>query len=253
MKLVYRIARTTGVRLRNIQARCAVKIDDAAIFCHQERLVMRTSTVGRARDGWGGAMLGIALLLGLSGCVNTSLIDRWKDPGFSGPPLHKVLVVGVQKDQGRRRVWEDGMVAALNHEGVQATPSYVVFPDKAPSADQLTSTASHEGFDAVMATHFVSASRRNYWMPGYAGVGFGWRWRYYGYWDAVYGPGYVETEYRADYQTDIFTVDAGGGKLIWTGITRSVDLSSTQRTTDEISRVLVPELTKQGILAASHK
>jgi len=51
----------------------------------------------------------------------------------------------------------------------------------------------------------------------------------------VYAPGYVETEYRADYQTDVFTVDAAGGKLIWTGITRSVDLSSTQRTTDEIS------------------
>ena len=118
---------------------------------------MRTSTVGRARDGWGGALLAIALLLGLAACVNTSLIDRWKDPGFSGPSLHKVLVVGVQKDQGRRRVWEDGMVAALNHEGVQATPSYVVFPDKAPTVEQLTSTASHEGFDAVMAARQAEA------------------------------------------------------------------------------------------------
>jgi hypothetical protein len=52
--------------------------------------------------------------------------------GLQRPALHKVLVVGVQKDQGRRRVWEDGMVAALTHEGVQATPSYQVFPDKAP-------------------------------------------------------------------------------------------------------------------------
>jgi len=214
---------------------------------------MHTSSVSRARARGAGALFAPVLLLGLSACVNTSLVDRWKDPAYSGPALHKVLVVGVQKDQGRRRVWEDGMVAALTHEGVQATPSYQVFPDKAPAADQLAATASHEGFDGVMATHFVSASQRNYYMPGYAGVGFGWRWRYFGYWDTVYGPGYVETEYRADYQTDIFTVDAGGGKLIWTGITRSVDLSSTQRTTDEISRVLVPELSKQGILAAIHK
>ncbi len=205
---------------------------------------MGTSTLARA-------LLGLVLLVGLSACVSTSLIDRWKDPGFSGQALHKVLVVGVQKDQGRRRVWEDGMVAALTREGVQGTPSYLVFPDKAPTADQLTVTASHEGFDGVIATHFVSASQRNYWMPGYAGVGFGWR--YFGYWDTVYAPGYVESEYRADYQTDIFTVDAAGGKLVWTGITRSVDLTSTQRTTDEISRVLVPELTKQGILTASHK
>src|ERR1700690_1176543 len=101
MKLVTSSARTTGVRLRNIQARCAVEIDDVAAFCHQERLAMGTSTLGRA-------LLGLVLLVGLSACVSTSLIDRWKDPGFSGPPLRKVLVVGVQKDQGRRRVWEDG-------------------------------------------------------------------------------------------------------------------------------------------------
>lgn len=212
---------------------------------------MGTSTLRRRVCGR--ILAGSTLLLGLSACVSTSLIDRWKDPDFSGPPVHKALVVGVQKDQGRRRVWEDGMVAALTREGVQATPSYQVFPDKAPTADQLAATASHDGFDGVIATHFVSASQRNYWMPGYAGVGFGWRWRYYGYWDTVYGPGYVETEYRADYQTDVFTVDAGGGRLIWTGITRSVDLSSTQSTTDQIGRVLVPALTKQGILSANHK
>jgi len=207
---------------------------------------MGTSTAGRMS-------IMLALLLCLSACVSTSLIDRWKDPTFSGPALHRALVVGVQKDQGRRRVWEDGMVAALSHEGVQASASYTVFPDKAPTAEELASTAHRDGFDAVIASHFVGASQRNYWMPGYAGVGFGWQWRYWGYWDAVYGPGYVETEYRADYQTDIFTVDAAGGKLIWTGITRSVDLNSTQRTTDEISRVLVPELVKQGILTANHK
>jgi hypothetical protein len=151
-----------------------------------------------------------------------------------------VLVVGVQKDDGRRRLWEDGMVGALTHQGVQATASYSVFPAKAPNADELAATASREGFDGVMASHFVGASQRNYWMPGYAGVGFGWRWRYYGYWDA-------------DYQTDVFTVDAAGGKLIWTGITRSVDLSTTHSITDDISRVLVPELSKQGILAGNKR
>jgi hypothetical protein len=210
---------------------------------------MRTSNLSRALTRRGAAVLGAVLALALSACVSTSLIDRWKDPSFAGPPLHKVLVVGVQKDQGRRRVWEGSMVSALTHEGVQATPSYQVFPDKAPAAEELAAAAARDGFNGVIATHFVSASRRSYWMPGYAGAGFGWRWRYYGYWGAVYDPGYRETEYRSDYQTDVFTVDAAGGKLIWSGITRSVDLTSTASTTDEISRVLVPEFVKQGILA----
>lgn len=210
---------------------------------------MDASTLNRGHIRGLAVALGLGCLIGLSGCVSTSLIDRWKDPAYSGPPLHKVLVVGVQKNEGRRRVWEDGMVAALTREGVQATASYEVFPSKAPTADELAATASKDGFDGVVASHFVGASQRTYWMPGYAGVGFGWRWRYFGYWDAMYGPDYVETQQRSDYQTDIFTIDPAGGKLIWTGITRSVDLSSTHSITSDISRVLVPELTKQGILA----
>lgn len=196
-----------------------------------------------------GATLLVTLAAVLSACVSTSILDRWKDPSYTGPALHKVLVVGVQKNEGRRRLWEDAMVAALIHQGVQASASWTVFPTKAPSADELAATATHDGFDGVLASHFVSASQRLYWMPGYAGVGFGWQWRYYGYWGAAYDPGFVETEDRADYQTDVFTVDANGGKLIWTGITRSIDLSSTRSITEDISRVLVPALAKEGILA----
>jgi len=47
---------------------------------------------------------------------------------------------------------------------------------------------------------------------------------------------------------DVFTV-TGGGRLIWTGTTRSVDLTSIEATTDQISRVLVPELAHAGVLA----
>lgn len=197
----------------------------------------------------GAGMLALLALV-LSGCLSTSLIERWKDPAFSGPPLHRVLVVGVQRDSGQRRVWESSMVAALARQHIAATASYEIFPDRAPTADQLAQAAATRGFDGVLATHFVDARQRNYWIPGYAGPGFGWRWRYFGYWDAVYGPGWVQTTYIADFQTDVFTV-SGAGRLIWTGVTRSVDLSSIEATTDQISRVLVPELVHVGIVAPS--
>lgn len=196
-------------------------------------------------------LLAAVLLLALSGCISTSLIEHWKDPTFSGPPLHKVLVVGVQRDAGRRRVWESSMVDALARQHIAATASYQLFPDRAPSAEQLAAAAIRQGFDAVLATHFVSTSHSTYWVPDDPGLGFGWRGRYFDYWDTVYGPGWLESDYRTDFQTDVFTVAPNGGKLIWTGITRSVDLSSLPETTDEISRVLVPELVRAGILAPS--
>jgi hypothetical protein len=203
---------------------------------------MRTSTF---------VLLTLSVLLALTGCVSTSLIDRWKDPAYAGPVLHKVLVVGVQKDQGQRRVWEDSMVAALGRRGVQAEASYQVFPDKAPGPDELTSIATRDAFDGVAATHFVTGSQRTYVTEGYP-PGWGWR-NYWGpWWGSPFGPEYVETDYRADYQTDVFTVDPTGGKLIWSGVTRSLDPNSMRSITDEISQVLVPELIKDGILAGKH-
>jgi hypothetical protein len=157
--------------------------------------------------------------------------------------------VGIQRDAGRRRLWESSMVAALMRQHIAATPSYQYFPDRAPTAAQLAATASREGFDGVLATHFVGASQQTYGYAGFGpGWGWGWGWGWPGYWGGLYGPDYLESDYRADFQTDVFTV-ANGGRLIWSGITRSVDLSSSSATTDQISRVLVPELVQQGILA----
>jgi len=204
---------------------------------------MRTSTL---------ALLATGLLL--SGCVSTNLVERWKDPAYNGPALHKVLVVGVQRDQGRRRVWEDAMVAALAKQGLQSEASYALFPDQGPAPEQLTSMATRDGFDGVVATHFVNGSQRAY-FAGY-GYGLGWGWGRrccWGGWGG-WGPGsaYVESDYRADYQTDVFTVDASGGKLIWSGVTRSLDPSSTKEVTGEIGHVIVPELAKEGILMGKH-
>jgi len=190
-----------------------------------------------------------AVLLGLTACAPTQLITRWQDASFQGPPLHQVLVVDLQADQGRRRLWEDSMAAALRRLGVAAAPSYQAVGDSAPNPDRLAATAAPRGFDAVIATHFIATGTRQYWMPGNAGLGFGSRWRYYDYWDATYGPGFVQPQPQVDYQSEVFTIGPNGGKLIWTGTTRSLDSGSTQSAADQISRSLVPALQQAGILS----
>jgi hypothetical protein len=189
------------------------------------------------------------LMLALSACVSTSLLEHWKDPGYAGPALHKVLVVSIQQDQGRRRLWEDAMVGAFAKRGIQAEASYQVFPDQPPAPSQLTAMATRDGFDGVAATHFVGASRRTY-IDAYPGWGWGCCARPWG-WGPYAGPGFVESDVRADFQTDVYTVDATGGKLVWSGVTRSLDPGSTKAVTDDISHVLVPQLVKEGILTGS--
>jgi len=209
---------------------------------------MHASIQGLARRRAVTAALVSSVLLSLSACASTRVVDRWRDPNFQGPPLHSVLVVGLQQDQGQRRSWEDAAVAALLSLGVEATPSYQVLSGPAPKPDQLSSTAARGGVDAVMATHLVTTRSQPYWISGNPGLGFGSRWRYFDYWDATRGTGYVQPQYQADYQTDLFTVGPNGGKLIWTGTTRSLDQSSLQGSTEQITRALVPALQRAGIL-----
>jgi hypothetical protein len=189
-------------------------------------------------------------LLALSGCVSTALVEHWKSPGFAGSSLHKVLVVGEHLDAGQRRVWESAMVDALAKHHVAATASYLLYPDQPPTAAQLVATAQRQGFDGVLATRFIGAGRRTYWVPG--GWDYGWEWGWgwgWGWPGFGPGPGYVRSDYLANYETDIYTVGPDGGHLIWSGVTRSVDPTSLTALTAEISAVLVPALVHEQILA----
>ena len=41
------------------------------------------------------ACLLVVAALAVAGCASTELVSQWKSPAFSGPPLKKVMVVGV--------------------------------------------------------------------------------------------------------------------------------------------------------------
>ena len=45
--------------------------------------------------------------LALAGCAATTLKNSWRDPAYKGPPLKKVMVVGVSNQPDTRRTFED--------------------------------------------------------------------------------------------------------------------------------------------------
>lgn len=67
------------------------------------------------------------------------------------------------------------------------------------------------------------------------------------YWQAVYQPGYTELENQVDYQTDLFST-GDGGKLLWTATTRSLDLTSANSVASDVTRRVVPEMQRDGVV-----
>ena len=58
-------------------------------------------------------------------CGSTELVHQWSNPAYASPSFKKVMVIGVTKQAGIRRTFEDEFVAQLKAAGVNATPSYL--------------------------------------------------------------------------------------------------------------------------------
>ena len=72
--------------------------------------------------------MGGALLAGLACGATTKLSTVWKEPGYAGPGLARILVLGVAEDATTRRAFEDRFAQALDARGAQALASYHELP-----------------------------------------------------------------------------------------------------------------------------
>lgn len=192
--------------------------------------------------------------LGVTACTTTSLVNMWKDPNGPRQPLNRVLVVTLRKSPATRRLWEDGFVASLNRHGVNATPSYQLFPDAAPDTVALADAVRSRGFDGLLLAHEVSASNETRYVSGYLSaepVAYlsPWTGHYYGFYARVYAPGYLETDRVVRYETEVYDAREGG-RLVWSGTTESVNPASAAAVNKEIAHVVVPELVKSGVTQA---
>ena len=91
------------------------------------------------------------------------------------------------------------------------------------------------------------------YVPGYSRLEPVWvrsRWygTYHAYWQEVHEPGYVETDQVVRNQVDVWNT-ADDGRLIWSGTTESINPGSTAEVNSAITKLIVPELLAQGVIA----
>jgi hypothetical protein len=194
----------------------------------------------------------VAATLLVAACTSTSLVNMWKNPVEPRQPMHSLLVVTLRKSNVTRRVWEDGFVTALKSHGIDATPSYALFPNAAPDTTSLLSAVREHGFDGVLVAHQLSATTRTRYVPGYmtsepATYVTPWTGHYYGYFADIYSPGYIESDRVVRYEVEVWAAH-GGGQLVWSGTTESINPQTNGQINSEIAGVIVPALVKSGVM-----
>jgi len=190
-----------------------------------------------------------AAALAVAGCASTRLINAWQDPTFSGAPVKSVLVIGVTKQAGMRRTFEDEFARQLEAKGVRTVQSYTLVPeDGEVSKDRLAEAVKAADVQAVLITRLVKVQWQ---MQGYAGDAFGppymgWYGFYRSAWVGYYEPVPVYAYDVVTAETDLF--DAASDVLVWAGTTESFAPRDTKKDTREFAQVIVAALGERKLI-----
>ena len=101
-----------------------------------------------------GTIFLVVLLMVIAGCMETRFPDVWVDETYQRRPINDVLVMAIFPSPERKMV-EDEMARQLRSRGVNTVLSYVEFPGKQPSEDEVMSQPNKIGINAVLVTKFI--------------------------------------------------------------------------------------------------
>jgi len=202
-------------------------------------------------------IIGFVLILGIFaagffGCGSAQLVNVWKNPEQPKTVFTNMLVITMKRDAAVRRLWEDNFVNALRKHGVTATPSYELFPTELPDTLQVVAAVRDNGYDGVVTTSPMPYKTADQYMPGYITQVPVYRYdpwynTYSVYYRDIYEPGYIAVDTIIRYRTDVWdTKDKG--ELVWTATSELIDPTSTQAVDHEITKMIIPELAKQGVI-----
>lgn len=205
-----------------------------------------------------GSVLAAAFALFLAACSSTSVVSQWRDSGYDGASLKKILVFVATADDASRRSVED-RIASSFPKGTLGVPSYSLFPDAKEINEQnreaIAARLARQGFDGALTARLASVDRDKVYVPPQAymapaiGGPFG---PFYGYGGYAFPSLYTAPAYSYEvrkYLIETVLYDIPRGGMLWTMTTESVSPDSRQQLITEVSGLIDGELKRQGFVA----
>lgn len=192
----------------------------------------------------------MALVLVVTACSSTKIVQQWKDPNFE-QKFTDIMVLSLNSGDTKRRLFETEFDQALEKRGTTSVASYEVLPNHDDlSEDSIRAAIAGTPIDAVLVMRQVKVKKEDRYVPprvDYVGDPFyGSFYGYYGAFAPVYTPGYVTEDTTVHLETNLYAVD--GEKLVWSGKTESFNPSNVNTLIDELATTILGELAKAGLI-----
>ena len=212
-----------------------------------------------------GLML-VALLV--TACSSTTMSGSWSDPAFT-KKAKNVYIIGISKDETRRRIFEDSFGRQLTSQGIKTFSSYRDLPsNQETDREAIIQRMTAEGCDSVIITQLIDTRSETVTSPGrvsgyssggyYGGRRGGYRGSYRGGggWGGYYGNGrssYVEYMPPTSTEFVIATVesvmyDLESEEMIWSGQLETVIEGNFEKMVQDFVDTVSKDLTEKGII-----
>jgi hypothetical protein len=179
----------------------------------------------------------------LAACSMTRVKTTWKAPDIGQIRFKKIVAVVIAKDETVRRNAEHQLCERIKR--VPCAPAFAVVDDAdRGNVDKMAKQVDAAGFDGAVVLRYAGQRTQQTYVP--AGMPL---WGYYGYgWGTAYDPGYVRQDELVDVETAVYSVR--DRKLLWAGVTESMNPRDVRRTVDEIVDAVVAAMREDGVLPA---
>ncbi|MHA4810089.1 hypothetical protein ACX0G9_18390 [Flavitalea flava] len=195
----------------------------------------------------------LAILISVS-CSNTKVTSTWKAASVSSiAPGNKVLVLGIiqEKDVRLRMQMEGYLVDELKARGYNAVSSYTLYGPKMFSnknEEDVLNTLHTSGIDEVLTISLLDKARQKEYQPGIGYNPYSPFWGYYNYmYGRMYSPGYISVNTRFLWESNLYEVTTKN--LLYSIQSESFNPSSAGDMGKDYSRIVVKNMTKEGVLA----
>jgi len=199
--------------------------------------------------------LAIAVALGLTGCASsTKIVNQWSHPDYTSPRFRRVLVIGVSRQPGIRRTFEDEFVAKLKAAGVDAAPSYRYIADDGQVAeDRMLEAVKQANADAALITRLVRVEKKTEVTPGFyqpaPPVTFGFYPGYSAAWLGYYEPPRI---YQYDvYISETSLYDVVKNQLVWSGTVETTDPGDINKEIKRYVDTVIDALKSKNLLPSA--
>lgn len=196
--------------------------------------------------------LSFCLLL-LSSCSGSKLLSTWESETAGQFNTAKVLVVGVAKDETKRRIYEDTFTDSLMAMDVGAVASYTASQQGiGPTEEHLREVVKKSGCDSVLITHMVGAAEKDFYQPNSVIIGTNsvGSTGLYGYYPFIYRSVYSGGSYISTTQVVLETIlyDVITEKRVWSARSESIDPVMTRKYYQQLIDLFLRDLENKKIL-----